>query len=276
MEWQVTTEESGLSLITFLRKKLPEHSARALKKLIESNACLVNRRTERFSSFALAPGDQVVLLTEIQPEKVKEFEESRILFEDQSLLIYNKPPGINSDQLSKELILVHRLDRDTSGVLIFAKTETIFEKMKHLFKQHLVKKSYLAIVDGIPKKAQGTIENELALKHRYQGQSLWGSVAKGKGQVAITRWKKEKSGNDASLLRCWPITGRTHQIRVHLSELGHPILGDYQYGRRFHSPYRPTRCLLHAESIEFPHPVTGQMLHMVAPVPDDFNLETAI
>ena len=105
----------------------------------------------------------------------------------------------------------------------------------------------------------------------YEGQSLWGSVPPHQGHHAITGWKLEKKGVEASLLRCYPKTGRTHQIRVHMSEMGHPILGDKQYGRSVRCRYNAMRCLLHAYELSFIHPTSGQKVQFQAPIPEDFQ-----
>jgi 23S rRNA pseudouridine955/2504/2580 synthase/23S rRNA pseudouridine1911/1915/1917 synthase len=280
--WQITQNESGTKLLAFLKEKLGEtYSARHLKRAIESNLCEVNGRVERFASYIVGTGDAVFLHLEgMVSENKNVTKESRLLFEDEDLIIYDKPPGIASDSpallqevqkavKSDTLIeLVHRLDRDTSGALIFAKSDMICKKMFRLFKQKEVFKSYLALVDGLPTRTQGIIENALGKVHEYQGQSLWGVVEK--GLYAYTEWRCEKKGKEASLIRCFPKTGRTHQIRVHLESLGHPILGDHQYGRHFRCKYRPPRILLHAESLSFEHPRSGCQVRINAPIPKDF------
>ena len=282
-QWEVSKEESGTTLLAFLKKKLDSsYSARKLKKAIESNLCQVNDRTERFASTILGTGDHVhFLAVNTSPTSPSlSFDAARVLYEDQDLLIYDKPPGIASDSAELKqtlqqhytpLILVHRLDRETSGVLILAKSRVIFEKFISIFKQLQVQKTYIAIVDGIPSKKNGLIDNFIGERHRYQGQIILGEVPAARGLRAITKWECDKVGKNASLVRCHPKTGRTHQLRVHLSGLGHPIIGDYQYGKNFTCPYRPARCLLHALEISFPHPSTGIILTVSAPTPKDFN-----
>lgn len=166
---------------------------------------------------------------------------------------------------------MHRLDRDTTGVLLFAKTAEALEAMVSLFRKHHVQKTYYALVAGVPKDKKGVVDNFLGKKHLYQGQTIWGAVSLDKGLRAVTEWEIEKSGKHAALLRCSPKTGRTHQLRVHLSEMGHPILGDFQYCRTFTSPYQPARCLLHAASLSFPHPITQTAMTLTSPIPEDFS-----
>jgi RluA family pseudouridine synthase len=285
-EWKVTSEESGTKLQPFLKNKMgAAFSARQLKKAIDNNCCLVNGKPQRFATFMVGRGDVVTLHIEELASPAQNslrFEKERILFEDSFLLIYNKPSGISSE--SQELLkaleshvpkleLVHRLDRDTTGALIFAKTQLIREAMISLFRKHQIKKTYLALVDGVPSVREGVVENFLGKIHAYEGQVLWGEVSKEKGLHAKTIWRSERFGKDAALITCHPVTGRTHQIRVHLNGLGHPILGDFQYGKKFRCPYHPPRCLLHASELAFVHPLSSQELIVKAPLPSDF-LET--
>ena len=283
LEWIITYKDSGHKLISFLTQRLEgKYSARFLKRLIEHNGCQINGRTERFASTLIGQGDHVCLLIEqASYSSSPQLETQRILYEDEALLVYNKPAGINCDekgilQLLKvrasSLQLVHRLDRDTTGVLILAKQPANFRNLVNQFKQFQIQKRYEAIVDGIVAQPKGLIENYLGKKQAYAGQTIWGSVPASYGLYACTEWERLKKGENASLLACVPKTGRTHQIRVHLAEMGHPILGDFQYGKQFQCPYRPLRYLLHADEIRFHHPLTGEFLCLTAPLPDDFKI----
>lgn len=281
-QWEVSVKESGMKLLAFLKEKLNQQcSARQLKRAIESNYCQINGKTERFATAVVGVGDQVSFHLEgimQAPGGELKFESERLLYEDSDLLIYDKPAGVSSE--SEELLriiqshsskarLLHRLDRDTTGVLMFTKNLQMHEAMVSLFRQQKVLKTYLALVDGVPAKRSGVIDNYLGKKHAYQGQALWGQVAAKDGLHAVTEWQVEKEGKDATLLQCFPKTGRTHQIRVHLSEMKHPILGDHQYGRAFRSAYRPKRCLLHAWKIAFDHPLKTIKVVVEAPIPQD-------
>lgn len=281
MEWEVIPEESGNKLQQFLKNKLPQtYSARAIKRAIEGNQCRVNGHVEKFASYTLGTGD-IVQFEVLEQEKILvQFESKRVLYEDNVLIAYNKPSGIASDDpqlltiVQRQLPflkLIHRLDRDTTGILLFAKDAAFLEQMILLFRQRKVHKEYLAIVDGEPSRDSGTIENALGEIRRYQGQVVWGPVAKSKGLYAHTEWECLLRGKKAAFLRCIPTTGRTHQIRVHLSGIGHPILGDHQYGRQFVCAYQPRRCLLHAEKMTFRHPLTEEKLELDAELPADFQ-----
>jgi RluA family pseudouridine synthase len=282
LKWIVLPEESGSKLIAFLTQRLGErYSSRFLKRVIEHNRCQINERTERFASTILGKGDYVTLdLTGFDiPSNPLQFEPDRVLYEDQWLLIYNKPAGINSDEKGilsllryhdPKLQLIHRLDKETTGLLLLAKQDSTFKKMVQLFKEFKVHKRYMAIVDGVLSKDKGTIENYLGKKHHYAGQTIWGNVSQDKGLYACTDWIKKAEGKGASLLYCFPKTGRTHQIRVHLAGINHPLLGDFQYCKHFRCSYRPDRYLLHADEISFQHPEIGQLIQIQAPLPEDF------
>lgn len=282
-EWLVSSEESGLKLSAFIKKRSnPEVSARQIKRSIETGHCLLNGKIERFASKYVGRGDRITFdfVQAEQPAEVEEGED-RFLYVDDHLVAYNKPAGLSSEdrvllekvrQLFPSSILLHRLDRDTTGVLLFGRDEKSSKAMLELFKQRQILKTYLAIVDGVPKALTGIVDNFLGKLHSYQGQTIWGAVPREKGLQAKTAWRLEKAGKKASLLVCTPETGRTHQIRVHLSSIGHPILGDYQYGRSFLCPYRPERLMLHAAEISFTHPFTDRIIKVSASLPNDFKI----
>lgn len=281
-QWRVSKKQAGMGLLQFLRESCPNApSVKAIKRAIDGKLCTVNNRTQVFSSLPLEENDTVALNNRAfdQPKKIKILKAS-ILYEDKDLFIIGKPAGVVSDSKSLRgcfpeykghLELVHRLDKETSGVLILAKSQEAKEKMAALFKERSVTKLYLALVDGILAKEEGTIDNYLGKKSGFQGQTIYGSVEEKKGMRAITFWKCLKRGKSASVVRLEPHTGRTHQLRVHLSQMGHPILGDVQYGKKFICHLRPQRNLLHAYSVIFIHPVTGKKIKVVAPIPADFK-----
>jgi RluA family pseudouridine synthase len=276
-KWRVTRKQAGMRLLQFLRECCSQASSvKAIKRAIDGKLCTVNNRVEIFSSYILKENDTVVLSeTAFLKENIPRIS---ILYEDKELFIINKPSGVLSDAKEiqtltskKGLELVHRLDKETSGVLILVKTLEAKEKMMALFKERALCKLYLALVDGVVKQDEGTIDNYLGKKHSYQGQAIYGSVGVKTGRRAITHWKCFKRGKNASVVRCELHTGRTHQLRAHLSGMGHPILGDVQYGKKFSCPLRPQRNLLHAYSVAFKHPMTSKQLKLVAPIPLDFK-----
>ncbi len=278
LEWAVTSEEKGMTLHAFLRKKCPQApSVKALKRAIDGKYCTVNGKVETFSSHPLKVNAKVALdcrALKIKPMTVRLL----ALYEDEDLLIVNKPAGLVSDYqaLSQKLPdyqgkleLVHRLDKETSGALILAKSRLIKERMIALFAEGLVHKLYVALVDGVIKTDSGKIDNYLKRTAQSVGQAFVQVAEAGKGQRAMTEWSCLARGESASLLLCEPVTGRTHQLRVHLNMIGHPILGDLHYGKHFRCAWRPERHLLHAYSIRFPHPTQDKEIEVTAPVPLD-------
>ena len=253
-----------MKLLAFLKQRYPQYSAKAIKRAIDAGKCTVNGRIETFSTALLKKGDRVQIA--LVEEKRKELKVT-ILYEDAYLLICNKPAGLVSEKVpTGNLQLIHRLDKETSGAILLAKSTKAFEAMKALFIKKEVHKDYLALVEGRVKSKEGEISNFLGKKREYEGQSIWGSVHPKKGLRAVTVWKCLKAAPQASLLLCSPLTGRTHQLRVHFSEMGHPILGDIQYGKRSNAP----RQLLHAYRLRFCHPFTKQEIEVTAPIPEDF------
>ncbi|HYO68120.1 MAG TPA: RluA family pseudouridine synthase [Archangium sp.] len=171
--------------------------------------------------------------------------------------------------------IVHRLDKDTTGCLVVAKHETALVALQKAFKTRVVEKKYLALVQGTPKAAEARIET-LYGRHPVHRQRFTGKVKEGK--PAITEYRVLEAFEDAALVEVDLLTGRTHQIRVHLSEAGHPLLGDSVYGagRKAKGTAAEAqevvgRQALHAWTLSFPHPRTGKVLHVEAPLPADFT-----
>ncbi len=271
--WTVLPREGG-RLSSFLLNQFPGASGKSLKKALEANGCRVNGRVERFASRELKTGDVVEFRWPGQVER-----EASILHEDPAFLVIHKPAGWSCDQTLLQrlmptwgqLWLVHRLDRDTTGALILARqpeTRAAFEK---LFEAGAVKKTYWAVVDGIPGSVEGVQDQPLIRKEVVGSQQRWAAAAPGEGLPAETRWRVLAAGRDCALLECQPITGRTHQIRVHLALMGHPILGDRQYAARFRCGYLPERFLLHAQALEFPHPNSGERVAVQATLPSELQ-----
>ena len=217
-----------------------------------------------------------------------------ILFEDAELLVVDKPsgmpvhpaPGHEKGTLLDAMIrmrpsivgvgsrerpgIVHRLDIETSGVIIVAKTQRAYLALRRMFESHEgIVKRYLAVLHGAPSPKSGTLETLI-------GRKSWDSkrmaVVESGGSRAVTRWQTLGKSGSLALVEFTIETGRMHQIRVHAAHLGHPVVGDRLYGdRQKDSRLRrvPSRCLLHAVEIEFPHPITGKMVRVSAPPPPD-------
>nr|WP_237182349.1 RluA family pseudouridine synthase [Roseomonas marmotae] len=231
-----------------------------------------------------------------------------ILFEDKHLIVLDKPAGLvvhpapgNQDGTLVNALLahagddlagiggekrpgiVHRLDKDTSGVMVVAKTERAHQALSATFaSREALERSYLALAWGVPSPPRGEISAAIG-RHPTDRKRM--AVVTRNGKDALTRYGTERAwGTACALLRCRLATGRTHQIRVHLAHIGHPIVGDPVYLKRMPASARslPTlardallafpRQALHAESLGFPHPVTGEILRFTAPLPEDFRM----
>jgi 23S rRNA-/tRNA-specific pseudouridylate synthase len=250
-------------LVAFLQKHLEGRSGKSLRKLLEANLCRVNGRVERFASRKITVGDLIELGSLEAREKQLKIQ---TIYEDEACTIIDKPAGWVSQNLPG-LELVHRLDKETSGLLIFSKTKEAQEVLLNLFAMRNIEKRYLALVDGQVADETGQRVSRLAKKHSYQGQTIWGSAHR--GSLAITDWKKIAVNDSSSLLLLEPKTGRTHQIRVHMAEMGHPILVDRQYARSFKCPLFIQRPLLHAYQLRFS--LFNRTIDVTASVPDDFR-----
>ncbi len=274
--WKVSSEDSGVRVQAFLKKNLGDsYSARQIKAMIEANSCKINGKVERFASAKVFSGDRVTFNKERKLVNIRDVESLRIIYEDDDLFIYNKPPGISSEDLeslcknyNSKISLAHRLDKDTSGIIVFAKNSKALEALFLQFRKREIKKEYLAVVDGVPVEEQGVIRNWMGIHRRMEGKVLW-KVAK-RGKEAMTSWRVEGKKRGMALVRCWPKTGRTHQIRVHMSHIGHPILGDHDYAKQFRSKWDFPRHLLHAAALSLFHPKSGELKCFRVAIPDDF------
>jgi RluA family pseudouridine synthase len=272
-QWVVSAREAT-RLGTFLGERLHPASGKQIKKALEANACRVNGRVERFPSRELRAGDQVEFRW---PGNVAQ--QAQILYSDADLLVLDKPAGWVCDpSLPKRLEaqwgplwLVHRLDKETSGALLLARSPEIRRQLEQLFADSRIHKVYWAAVDGCPTSTSGVQQQPLIRKEILHGQQRWGAAHAGEGLPAETRWSLLRAGEQCALLRCEPITGRTHQIRVHLALMGHPILGDRHYAARFRTALAPERVLLHARSLHFPHPRTGLPVDVEASLPEEMT-----
>ena len=263
----------GYKLYAFLKKEL-DIPSKELKNLLESGACTVNGKIETFGSTLLKKGD-TILFNKNQPIRTLVDPKLPILFQNKDLCICNKPSGLETAQkiiskiLSRDIFLVHRLDKETSGVLILAKNRQAQKEMEILFRKREVKKEYVALVHGKVKKDHGKIETSLNKKKSYHGQTIWGSFTN--GQKATTHWSLLERRKASSLILCQPISGRTHQLRVHMSEMGHPILGDLIYGRNLPGLPSMERLFLHAYKVSFQRQDKVSLVEAVAPIPSVFK-----
>jgi 23S rRNA pseudouridine1911/1915/1917 synthase len=294
----------GKRLDLFLAARVPEMSRSRLKALIASGEVLVNGAPAKAA--LLLKGGEEISLTRLPPRSVAALAPEAlplaILFEDDELLVVDKAAGqivhpgagIESGTLVNAILahcpdlpgiggerrpgIVHRLDKDTSGCLVVAKREQALVRLQAQFKAHSVDKRYLAIAHGDP----GSSGRFDTLHGRHPTDRLRFTARVSTGRQAITEWQRLERFDGASLLEVRILTGRTHQIRMHLSEAGHPLLRDALYGaarREKKIPFGSTlgqavtqlgRHALHAARLTFEHPRTGERLSFEAPLPDDF------
>jgi len=278
----------------------PEHSRMALQRSFDAGlVSLRGKPAERSTS--VHAGDVLSFdFPEVVPAELKAVKiKLRVLFEDRSLLAIDKPAGMvvhpgagtREDTLVHALLshcagslsgiggverpgIVHRLYRETSGVIIVAKTDQAHRDLARQFAERSVVKEYLALVSGVPRLMSGSIQKAIGRNKRHRHKMA--VVEEGQGRASWTDWVLvERYGDLAALLSCTLHTGRTHQIRVHLSSIGHPLLGDSAYGWKANTRMKrdPGRVMLHAARLQVVHPKTGKVLDLRAPLPADFKAQ---
>ena len=271
-------------LLSFLLETFSSQSRNSVKSLLGSHRVSVDGAPVTQFNFKLYPGDTVIIST--SPIRKKTRSNLPIIYEDDEIIVINKPSGLLSIASDKEkgstayrmlsdyvqqkdkhnrVFVVHRLDEDTSGVLMVAKNVKIQQALQEKWNEIVSKRGYYAIVEGIMEKPSGTIKSYL--KKNAQNM-MYSSKKPGDGQLAITHYKVIKSNDKYSLLDVNIDTGRKNQIRVHLGEIGHHIIGDDKYGE----PSNPIKRLgLHAYELDLTHPITGKKMKFTAPVPKEFS-----
>lgn len=292
----------GWRLDRALAAAVPTLSRERLKALIRSGAVEAHGSAVRDPALKVRGGEALrVALPKVVPAHNEPQDiPLAIVFEDEHLLVVDKPAGLvvhpaagNLDGTLVNALLhhcagnlsgiggvarpgiVHRIDKDTSGLLLVAKTDVAHEGLAKQFAAHSIERRYLAIVDGVPKVAQGTIDAPLA--RSANNRKKIAVVEQHRGKRAITHWKRVESLNDAALIECRLETGRTHQVRVHLASIGHPLLGDPVYGRagKIHGKMLKElgfqRQALHAAELGFTHPVTKNRLSFSSAMPPDMQ-----
>ena len=291
----IDAEQVGQRIDNFLRRELPGVPRSRLYRILRKGEVRVNGGRVR-PDYRLGEGDQV----RIPPAKINtgpgkvprrqvELILDRIVFEDNFLIVINKPSGLavhGGSGIShgaiellraarpelRDLSLVHRIDRDTSGCLVIAKKRSALRKLQEKFRLGVVEKNYLALVVGDWQFGERLVDAPLLVDHRKKGERH--VVISGAGKSAKTLMSLSRSFGHYSLLQCRPLTGRTHQIRVHAKYTGHPIVGDERYGgisdNAVASKIGLKRLFLHAQSISFPED-SGNDLHFVVPLSDDLQ-----
>jgi len=276
-----TIINESLTLLEFLIGQYPDSPRTRIKKLLQSGTVRVNNKSITLHSYPLKPGDTVdfSLRTGIATKANLPFP---VLYEDQYVIVIDKPAGIATSSidgstsvqwiisaflknLSKgnvRTFVVHRLDKEVSGVLLLAKTEIAMDAIKDKWEE--TEKHYFALVERIPENPEGTIKSWLIEDNAMKMHSV-NETADAK--FAITHYKTSRLLNNYALLDVKTETGRKNQIRVHLSDIGCPIVGDRKYGA---STDFIRRVRLHACSLSFPHPVNGKIITVESPMPNGF------
>jgi 23S rRNA pseudouridine1911/1915/1917 synthase len=301
IEVKLEPAHSGWRLDRAVAAAVPTLSRERLKALIRSGG-LTSGETPFRDPATKVRGDERFQLEVPEPEPAHNRPQDiplAVVFEDPHLLVVDKPAGLvvhpatgNLDgTLVNALIhhcgeslsgiggiarpgIVHRIDKDTSGLLVVAKTDVAHEGLAKQFAAHSIERKYLAIVAGVPKAAAGTVDAPLARSSADRKKIA--IVEGGRGKRAVTHWKRLQVLDDAALVECSLETGRTHQVRVHMASLGHPLLGDPVYGRgKAHRELLESldfhRQALHAARLGFTHPVTKHRLSFSSGMPADMQ-----
>jgi 23S rRNA pseudouridine1911/1915/1917 synthase len=289
MQVRVPQQQHGKRLDHFLIKELPHLSRSRIQDLIRSRHILINATAVR-SSHRIRAGDFISIEEPAaQPIKTEpEYIPLDILFEDSDLIVLNKPPGLVvhpaagnwRGTLVNALLhhcpslsgiggeqrpgIIHRLDKETSGCMVVAKNDAAHIALSQQFASREVTKIYLTVVTGRLRQKNGTIEAPIG-RHPVQRKKM--AVVK-HGRAATTVYRVRQEMPDRTLVECTLHTGRTHQVRVHLKQIAHPVLGDHLYGKKLAGTAR--RHLLHAWKLGFVHPRTHQLMQFVSPIPADF------
>ncbi len=290
-EVELVADRGGERLDTFVARRLPEISRSQARKLIDEDLVTVDGRQGKASENVAAGATVAVVI--LPPQETNLLAEAiplTIVYQDADIIVVDKPagltvhpaPGHPSGTLVNALLaacpdlrgisgtlrpgIVHRLDKDTSGLLVVAKNNRAMEALQRQLKEHEVHKTYLALVEGVPSPREGTIEAPIG--RNPKNRKKMAVVAGGRDSTSRYRIREEISGGKYTLLEIEPVTGRTHQIRVHMAAVGHPIVGDAVYGRRSDVVGRQ---FLHAWKLGFGMPLGGRQVEFASPLPTDLR-----
>ncbi len=288
----IIVNEEDLRLDTYISSKYENLSRTMIQKLIEDGNVLVNDKPKKIS-YKIKMGDNIKIYfpeakeVDIKPQEIP----LEIIYEDNDIIVVNKPKGLvvhpangNPDGTLVNAIMalcknslsgiggeirpgiVHRLDKDTSGLLIVAKNDLAHINLSNQIKERQVKKIYIALVRGIIKEDYATINMPIG-RSTVDRKKM---AVRKDGKEAITHFKVLKRYKNYTLLEIKIDTGRTHQIRVHMAEIGHPVVGDMVYSNG-KNEFDVKGQMLHAKSLDFKHPITGKEMHLEAEVPEYFK-----
>lgn len=285
--------DEGLRLDKCIAVNYPEVSRSYVQKLIESGGAWINGNTGRSKDF-VKEGDEIKVLIPAPEGLEVEAEEIPldVLYEDEDVIVVNKPKGMvvhpaaghYTGTLVNGLLhhckgslsgingilrpgIVHRIDKDTTGIIVACKNDIAHRNLAEQFKEHTITRRYEALVYGVFKEPEGRVESFIC---RNPEERMKMMVHSSKGKHAITNYRvKEQFGNKYSHVICQLETGRTHQIRVHMTSLGHPLLGDTVYGPK-KDPFSLTGQTLHAGVLGFTHPISGEYMEFASELPEYF------
>ncbi len=286
----VSDEETGERIDSFLSGKT-EFTRTRIQQLIKERNIMVNGKATK-SSYKIEKDDEIVIevpeaeTTEIKPENIK----IDIVYEDSYIAVINKQAGMvvhpahghYSGTLVNAILyhikdlsgingeirpgIVHRLDKDTSGLIVIAKNDKVHAALTEMFQEKKIKKTYLAILKGKLNKSEGKVVTQIG-RDKIDRKKMTVIDDASKGKIAITNYRVISQNSLFTLVKVNIETGRTHQIRVHMRHLGYPILGDSVYGRKDNEK----RQMLHAYRLKFLHPVTGNPMEFAGEIPEDFQ-----
>ncbi|MBD2184987.1 RluA family pseudouridine synthase [Planktothrix sp. FACHB-1355] len=278
----------------WLTNKLPDLSRSRIQKLIEQGWVQINGKICAFKNTKVKTGDRIHVtipnaqVTEIQPEEIP----LDILYEDDNLLIVNKPAGLvvhpaaghQAGTLVNALLahcplaeiggvhrpgIVHRLDKDTTGAMVVAKTDLAYQHLQAQLKAKTARREYLGVVYGVPKTETGTIVQPVG-RHPVDRKKMAVVPEEKGGRSAVTHWRVQERLGNYTLIHFQLETGRTHQIRVHSTHMGHPIVGDPVYSSGRDIGVNLPGQALHAWRLSLQNPISGQMIQVTAPLPQHF------
>lgn len=290
--FEVMGDEAGVRIDKYLSEQLPDISRSYLQKIIKDGQVLANQKPVK-ANYKTAAGDFVELeIPEaVEPEIEPENLPLEILYEDVDVILINKPKGMvvhpSAGHYSGTLVnglmyhckdelsgingvlrpgIVHRIDMDTTGVIIACKNDKAHNAIAEQLKEHSITRRYRAVVCGNIKEDEGTVDAPIG-RHPVDRKKM--AVVQRNGKEAVTHYRVLERFGNYTYIECRLETGRTHQIRVHMTSIGHPLLGDEVYGRT-KAPFKLEGQTLHAMILGFVHPTTGQYMEFEAPLPEYF------
>lgn len=277
-----------MSLENFIYKQLGDWTHSQVKNAIDGKRAFVNGRNIFISKWNLKPNDVVMFVPGQRDlpgaqDQVSRYRFVDVLLEDKYIIAVNKPAFLDYETFMQTVLnylkrqnkglghpylgAMHRLDKETSGVMVFTKKK-IANTLADQFRDHSIRKYYLALVQGRVAKEEGVIKKAIEKGEFDEGKKVRITTDK-EGKQAVTQYRVKEMYDNATLLAVEILTGRTHQIRIHMSSIGHPLVGDKLYTDKQTVAFK--RQALHAERLEFRHPVTHVRLKVVAPLPPDMR-----